>query len=117
MVKNPFLRLPINAQLVSNLSRSTKALLWKGARNIIFFGCMPKIFFFFQLPRLNKCCLGIELDPAHQVIKKAQNGSVVGLHTVSHFMPQRLQNEIKKNNKTKQNKKGMPVTEILNKCI
>ena len=22
------------------------------------------------LPKLNKCCLGVELDPAHQVIKK-----------------------------------------------
>ena len=28
--------------------------------------------------------------------KKAQNGSFVGLHAVSHFMPQRLQNVIKK---------------------
>ena len=28
--------------------------------------------------------------------KKAQNGSFVGLHVVSHFMPQRLQNVIKK---------------------
>ena len=35
------------------------------------------------------------LAPAHQVIKKAQNGSSVCLHTVSHFMPQRLQNVIK----------------------
>ena len=60
MAKNPLLRLPINAQLVSNLLRSTKALLWKGARIIIFF----------QPPKLNKCCLGVELDPAHQVIKK-----------------------------------------------
>ena len=39
--------------------------------------------------------------------KKAQNGSFVGLHAVSHFMPQRLQNVIKK-------QKGMPVNEILN---
>ena len=30
-----------------------------------------------------------------QVIKKAQNGSSVGLHAVSHFAPQRLQNVIK----------------------
>ena len=41
--------------------------------------------------------------------KKAQNGSSVGLHAVSHFMQQWLQNVIK-------NKKGMPVTEILNTC-
>ena len=36
---------------------------------IIFFCCIPKIYFF-QLPKLNKFCLGVELDPAHQVIKK-----------------------------------------------
>ena len=69
MAKKPLLSLPINAQLVSNLERSTNALLWKGARMIIFFGRMSKIFFF-QLPKLNKFCLGVELDPAHQVIKK-----------------------------------------------
>ena len=40
-----------------------------GARMITFFVLMPKIYFF-QLPKLNKYCLGIELDPAHQVIKK-----------------------------------------------
>ena len=75
---------------------------------------MPKIYFF-QLPKVNKYCLGVELDPAHlEVIKKTQNGSFVGLLTVSHFMPQRLQNMIKK--KTKQNKKGMPVTAILITC-
>ena len=40
-----------------------------GARMITFFVLMPKIYFF-QLPKLNKYCLGIEQDPAHQVIKK-----------------------------------------------
>ena len=40
-----------------------------GEAMIIFFVLMPKIYFF-QLPKLNKYCLGIELDPAHQVIKK-----------------------------------------------
>ena len=35
--KKPPLSLPIK-QLVSNLKRSTKALLWKGAGMIIFFG-------------------------------------------------------------------------------
>ena len=29
----------------------------------------PK-YIFFQLPKLNKYCLGVELDPVHQVIKK-----------------------------------------------
>ena len=95
MAKKPLLSLPINAQLVSNMQRITKALLWKGAVMIIFFGWMPEINFF-QLPKLNKYCLGVELAPAHQVIKKAQNGSSVGLHVVSHFMPQRLPNVIKK---------------------
>ena len=36
---------------------------------IIFFGRMPKIYCF-QLPKLNKFCFGVDLDPAHQVIKK-----------------------------------------------
>ena len=31
---------------------------------IIFFGSMPKIYFF-QLPKVNKICLGVELDPAY----------------------------------------------------
>ena len=35
-------------------------LFWMNAQNI----------FFFQLPKLNKFCLGVELDPVHQVIKK-----------------------------------------------
>ena len=74
---------------------------------------MPNIYIFFQLPRLNEYCLGVELAPAHQVIKKVLNGSSVGLQAVSHSMPQRLQHVIKKK---KQNKKGMPVTEILNTC-
>ena len=36
--KEPLLSLPSNDKLVSNLSRSTKALLWKEAGMIIFFG-------------------------------------------------------------------------------
>ena len=58
---------------------------------IIFFGWMPR-YTLFQLPKLNKFCLGVELDPAHQVIKKLK----MNLSAVSHFMPQRLQNVIKK---------------------
>ena len=66
---------------------------------------------FFQLSKLNKYCLGVELASAHQVIKRLKiHGSFVGLHAVSHLKPQRPQNVIKKN------KKGMPVTEILNTC-
>ena len=52
--------------------------------------------YFFQLPKLNKYCLGVEMAPAYQVIKKAEKGSFVGLHAVSCTMPQRLQNVIKK---------------------
>ena len=62
---------------------------------------MPNIYIFFQLPKLNEYCLGVELAPAHQVIKKVLNGSSVGLQAVSHSMPQRLQHVIKKQNKTK----------------
>ena len=62
---------------------------------------MPNIYIFFQLPKLNEYCLGVELAPAHQVIKKVLNGSSVGLQAVSHSMPQRLQHVIKKKKKTK----------------
>ena len=60
---------------------------------------------FFQLPKINKICVGVELDPVHQVIKKLK----MDPNAVSHFVPQRLQNVVK-------SKKGMPVTEILNTC-
>ena len=36
-------------------------LVWVNAQNL---------FFFFQLPKLNKYCLGVELALAHQVIEK-----------------------------------------------
>ena len=62
---------------------------------------MPNIYIFFQLPKLNEYCLGVELAPAHQVIKKVLNGSSVGLQAVSHSMPQRLQHVIKKKKKQK----------------
>ena len=81
---------------------------------IIFFGRMPKIYFF-QLPKLNKYFWGVELDPAHQVIKKLKwiicgSTRCIPLHAAT-------ATECDENkNKTKQNKKGMPVTEILNTC-
>ena len=68
----------------------------EGAGMIIFFGWMPKVYFF-QLPKINKYCLGVLLDPVHQVIKKLK---------IDHlwiYMPQRLQNVIKKK---KKNQKG-----------
>ena len=43
--------------------------MWKEAGMIIFFGWMPKIYFF-QLPKLNKYCLRVELALAHGVIEK-----------------------------------------------
>ena len=54
---------PSSSQVVENY----KTL--KEAGMIIFFGWMPKIYFF-QLPKLNKYCLGVELALAHQVIEK-----------------------------------------------
>ena len=74
---------------------------------------MPKINFF-QLPKLNKYCLGVELDPEHQVIKKLKwiicgSTRCIPLHAATATVC-----DEKKQNKT--NKKGMPVTEILNTC-
>ena len=60
---------------------------------------------FFQLPKLKKCCSGEsggggggsgEVAPAYQVINRLKIESSVALHAVSHSMPQRLQNVIKK---------------------
>ena len=75
-------------------------LFWMNAQNICF-----------QLPKLNKYCLGAELAAAQQVIKKLKMDHM-WVYTQTHFMPQRPQNVIKK----KKKKKGMPVTEILNTC-
>ena len=36
----------------------------KGPGLLCFWDECPK-YIFFQLPKLNKCCLGVELDPAH----------------------------------------------------
>ena len=58
-------------------------LFWMNAQNI-----------FFQLPKLNKYCLGAELASAQQVIKKLKMDHL-WVYTHSHFMPQRLQNVIK----------------------
>ena len=49
--------------------------------------------------------------------KKAQNGSYLGLHAIPPHAATATECDKKKQNKTKQkNKKGMPVTEILNTC-
>ena len=79
-------------------------LFWMNAQNICFF----------QLLKLNKYCLGVELDPAHQLIKKLKwiicgSTRCIPLHAAT-------VTECDEKNKTKQNKKGIPVTEILNTC-
>ena len=66
--------------------------------------------YFFQLPKLKKCCLGASKWKSGSRVpgdKKAQNRLYVALHAVSHSMPQRLRNVIK-------NEGGMLVTAILN---
>ena len=80
---------------------------------IIFLRWLPKIYIF-SAAESEQMLFGGWASSYAPGDKKAQNGSSVGLHAVSHTMPQRLQNVIKK--KTKQNKKGMSVTEILNIC-
>ena len=75
-------------------------LFWMNAQNI-----------FFQLPKLNKYYLGAELAAAAPGDKKAPNGSSVGLHAIP--LHDAMATEC---DKKKTNKKGMPVTEILNTC-
>ena len=82
-----------------NLGGRDDYLFWMNAQNI-----------FFQLPKLNKYYLGAELAAAPQVIKKLKMDHLWA-YKQSHFMMQWLQSVIKK-----KNKKGMPVTEILNTC-
>ena len=62
-------------------------LFWMNAQNICF-----------QLPKLNKYCLGAELAAAQQVIKKLKMDHM-WVYTQTHFMPQRPQNVIKKKKK------------------
>ena len=70
---------------------------------------MPKIFFF-QLPKLNKYCLGAELAAYAAGDKKAQNGSSVSLHTIPLHAATATECDKKKT------QKGHAVTEILNTC-
>ena len=53
----------------SQICREVQNLAVEGGRDDYLFWIMPKIFFF-QLPKLNKYCLGVELALAHQVIEK-----------------------------------------------
>ena len=59
--------------------------------------------------------MGAELAAYAAGDKKAQNGSSVGLHAIPLHVAMATECD-KKQNKTKQNKKGMPVTKILNTC-
>ena len=56
---------------------------------------MPK-YIFFSAAKTKQISFGGWTGSCAPGDKKAQNGSFVGLHAVSHFMPQRLQNVIKK---------------------
>ena len=67
--------------------------------------------FFFQLPKLNKYCLGAELAAYAAGDKKAQNGSSVSLHTIP--LHAATATECDKN---KRKQKGHAITEILNTC-
>ena len=42
----------------------------EGGRDDYLFWMNAQNNFFFQLPKLKEFCLGVELDPSHQVIKK-----------------------------------------------
>ena len=64
----------------------------------------PK-YFFFQLPKLNKYCLGAELAAYAAGDKKAQNGSSVSLHTI----PLHAATATECDKKKTKNKKGMPL--------
>ena len=80
----------------------TKALLLKGTGMIIFLRWLPKIYIF-SAAESEQMLFGGWASSYLPGDKKAQNGSSVSLHAVSHTMPQRLQNVIKKKqNKTKQ---------------
>ena len=57
--------------------------------------------FFFQLPKLNKYCLGAELAAYAAGDKKAQNGSSVGLHTIPLHAATATECDEKKKQKTK----------------
>ena len=58
----------------------------------------------FQLPKLNKYCLEVELDPVHQVTKKLKMDHL----WVITLYPRATETT------TKKKQKGMPVTEMLN---
>ena len=82
-----------NLSLVCQVTPSSSQVVEKPGYYL--FGWMPKIYFF-QLPKLKKYWLGGWTSSCAPGDGKAQNGSSVGLHAVSHFVPQRLQNVIKK---------------------
>ena len=80
--------------------------------------CMNAQNKFFQLPKLNKCCLGVELAPAHQVIKKLRMDAIIcwSTHCIPLQAARATESDKKDKQKKQKNKKDMPVTEILNTC-
>ena len=67
--------------------------------------------YFFQLPELNKYCLGAELAPAHKVIKKLNMDHLCGSTRCIPLHAETATECYKKN------KKGTSITEILNTCF
>ena len=67
-------------------------LFWMNAQNK----------FFFQLSKLNKCCLGVELAPAHQVIKKLKMDAIICWST--HCIPLQAARATESDKKTKNKK-------------
>ena len=70
-----------------------KSLALEGGRNDIYI--RYKIYFF-SAALTKQILFGVRTGSWARGDKKAQNASSVGLHAVSHFIPQRLQNVIKK---------------------
>ena len=54
----------------SQICREVQNLAVEGGRDDDLFWMNAQNIFFFQLPKLNKYCLGVELALAHQVIEK-----------------------------------------------
>ena len=98
MTTKPLLSLP-NTSSSSQICKDEQKCYWIGAGMIILFGSTLKVYFF-QLPKLKNVVGGggVEVEKWLRVPgdKKAQNRLYVAPHAVSHSMPQRPQNVIKK---------------------
>ena len=68
MARKPLLSLPSKARL--KFEKKYKSLAVEGGRGDYLFWMNGPKYIFFQLPNLKKYCWGVEMVPAHQVIKK-----------------------------------------------